>query len=92
MGAMAGDRSEPGWKFFRLAQSPSGFPGFQEAVLDDVLGLFSILQNAVGDRKKGAALSPDDHFKGFAIAADGRSKDLIFSGIHRVDLKPRRAK
>ncbi len=31
--AMARDRGEPGWKFFRIAHAPARFPGFDQRVL-----------------------------------------------------------
>ncbi len=59
------------------------FQTFIERVLHDVFSFLAVLQDAVGDGEEGPALRADDHFKSVPIAVNGRSKGVVFSGIHR---------
>src|SRR5439155_11458579 len=87
---MTGDSRQPDGKFFRFAHAPARFPSFEEGILRDVFGFFPVLQHAVSNGEKCAAMCADDHFKCFSIAVNGRPILFAFIGIHWVDLKPRR--
>src|SRR6266478_10049840 len=87
---MTRDGSEPGRKFFRVAHAPACFPGFDKGILHDVFGFLAALKNAVCDSEKCPAVRANDHFKCFSIAMNGRPILFAFTGIHWVDLKPRR--
>jgi hypothetical protein len=49
------------------------------------------LENAVSDGEERAAMGANDHFKCLSIAVNGRLVLFAFTGIHCVDLKPRRS-
>src|SRR5437870_992796 len=88
--AMTCNHGEPGRKFFRVAEAPPRFPGFYQRVLDCVLGFLAVLQDAISDGEKRAALVANDHFKCLPVATNGRSTNFALTGFHHVDLKPRR--
>src|SRR5437870_79638 len=78
---------------FRVARhwlGPACFPGLNQRVLHDIFGFLAVLQNAVGDGEKYPAMRANDHFKCAPIAVNGRPVLFAFTGIHWVDLKPRR--
>ena len=80
---VSSDRAQPSREFLRISHPPAGLPRFHERVLHNVFGFCAILQNAVGDGEKSAALAVDDHFKSVAITVNGRSICVVLGGIHR---------
>src|SRR5689334_1586396 len=87
---MPRDHTEPGRKFLRIANPPPGLPGFDQRVLDGILGFFAVLENAIGDGEQRPAMGANDHFKCLAIALNGCPVNFALIGVHHVDLQPRR--
>ena len=75
---MACDGREPRGKLLRIAHAPARFPGFNERILNDVLGFLAALQNAVGNGEKVSTGGANDHLKSVAIALDGCAIDGVF--------------
>ena len=82
-GAVARDRHQPRRKFLRLTQFAPLIVRFKESVLDDFLGLGSVLQNSVGDDVDLPAVGADDRLERLFIPGQrGHDHDPL-GGIHR---------
>src|SRR5262249_23251886 len=88
---MSCDGCQPGRKFFRVPHTPACFPCFDQRVLYDVLCFLTVLQNAVSDGEECPAMCTNDHLKSLSMAVKGPPIFFALTGIHWVDLKPRRS-